>query len=204
MAPRDWDDNLWDSGLSNNDVLAGFERRLRENREKFKKRKQDLLDKKASFSVCDVWDTREESRETELQKIRNGFYLDQQKQRKAQLFLESPLKGLWKMAKKSGGIGIGALVFWGWIFYSFVLDDDDKKEVKDTAKTKSKSVVEEMMPVVKKAKKEVQNAIDTAKIKLKQEKDNLEGKSDGVLDTIDKDPFGDYEEDKYGSSEDKY
>lgn len=132
--------------------------------------------------------------ETELEKIRK-FRRERELEKLRIKEKEYKTGGtLVGMAKKAGGgIGIGSIIFWGWIIWAFFLDNDKKEEVKDTATTKTKSVVEEMMPVVDKVKEKTKETVTAAKKefeKVKKEKEKTDNNDPYASD----DKYGDYEE----------
>lgn len=108
------------------------------------------------------------------------------------------------MAKSSsGGIGIGTILFWGWIIWAFVLDDDDENKEEGTAeKQKPETTIEEKIEVVKDKANEV---VEVAKQKFEEVKVELEEeKSKPKPEPESKDPYAYGSDDKYGDYEDKF
>jgi hypothetical protein len=78
------------------------------------------------------------------------------------------------MSSKSGGIGLIPLLVMGWAFYNFFIDDDDKKEVKETAVEVVEHVKQD--EYVQKLKDEIEEKINGAKEKFLKKDEPAEEK----------------------------
>jgi hypothetical protein len=78
-----------------------------------------------------------------------------------------------KLSKERSGIGIGGLIFWGWLLYMFFGGDSDKKETK-VEKPKSESTITvQTKEAIESIKKETKEAIEIAKKDLNESFDDI-------------------------------
>jgi hypothetical protein len=153
----------------------------------------------------DILDPEKPRIDTEMNRIRTGYYANTTRH-----VTKKVKKGvLQKMASKSGGISIGTILFWGWIIYAFVLDDDDDTDTPKTAEPQGKPKVE-ISEKINEGVEKVKEGFDKIVIGAKEEFEKA--KEDGTLVTVNPevkpkpvsdDPFGSGD-DKYGEVDDKW
>jgi len=161
VARDEWGPDLWDSGLSAEERLKEFEKRMKRARAKISGRRiQQRANNPKTETIEDVWNT------------------------KSDYLKSNYTKRLKRMAKTAGGISLGGILFWGFIMYQLFWDKDEPKEVKETPKP-----IEQVKKTVEKVKNDVDKTITKAKEKLKEdqkkepESDSPYGSNDVYGDT---------------------
>jgi len=177
VARDEWGPDLWDSGLSAEERLKEFEKRMKRARAKISGRR---IQQRANNALKRTDRTLKYNPKTEtIEDVWNT---------KSDYSKSNYTKRLKRMAKTAGGISLGGILFWGFIMYQLFWDKDEPKEVKETPKP-----IEQVKKTVEKVKNDVDKTITKAKEKLKEDQ-KKEPESDS--------PYG--SNDVYGDTKSKY
>jgi hypothetical protein len=109
------------------------------------------------------------------------------------------------MSRGSSSIGIGNILFWGWLAYMFFGTGTGKEEkaVKTVVDDKP-SIIDQVKEHVDNLKPEVDNLISKAKKELEEDRKEAKRKVEEVIKEKDNDNGIYGNNDKYGSLEDKW